>query len=39
MGVGLYLVYHIVRSLGGDVAIESRPGVGTAVTVLLSRAG
>jgi signal transduction histidine kinase len=39
MGVGLYLVYHIVRALGGDVAIESTPGVGTAVTVLLSCAG
>ncbi|MGE0433184.1 MAG: response regulator [Planctomycetota bacterium] len=34
-GIGLATVYAIVRQAGGRVAIESMPGAGTEVTVLL----
>jgi PAS domain S-box-containing protein len=34
-GLGLYMVDAIVRSLGGSVAIESRPGAGTRVSMVL----
>lgn len=34
-GMGLTMVKHIIVMHGGDVAISSRPGVGTTVTVTL----
>jgi signal transduction histidine kinase len=34
-GLGLSLVYNIVRDHGGEVALESAPGAGTMVTVEL----
>ena len=34
-GLGLATVYGLVRQFGGDVELESEPGVGTAVTVAL----
>lgn len=36
-GLGLSQVYGFVRSAGGDVQITSRPGEGTAITILLPR--
>lgn len=30
-GLGLYVTYEIMRNLGGDVKVESRPGAGTRV--------
>lgn len=33
MGLGLYVVYAIVKKLGGDISVRSRPGSGTAVTI------
>jgi putative PEP-CTERM system histidine kinase len=35
MGIGFYESAQYVRELGGDVAVESRPGSGTCVTVTL----
>lgn len=32
-GLGLYLVRHLARAMGGDVAIDSRPWEGTRVSV------
>jgi len=37
-GLGLALVYEIVRQMGGEVEIASTPGEGTVVTVHLPRA-
>ncbi|HEY1982657.1 MAG TPA: response regulator [Xanthobacteraceae bacterium] len=37
-GLGLSQVYGVVRQAGGDVAIESKPGKGTKVTIRLPRA-
>jgi two-component system sensor histidine kinase HydH len=34
-GLGLAIVHKIVESHGGEVRMESRPGEGTAVTILL----
>jgi signal transduction histidine kinase len=34
-GLGLFLSHQIVESLGGDITVKSRPGVGTAVRVWL----
>jgi signal transduction histidine kinase len=34
-GVGLSVVDHVIRAHGGDVTVESRPGDGTTVTVIL----
>ncbi len=36
-GLGLSIVYGIVRQHGGQVELESQPGRGTAVTLLLPR--
>ncbi|HVU32878.1 MAG TPA: transporter substrate-binding domain-containing protein [Opitutaceae bacterium] len=36
-GLGLATVWHLVTELGGDVAIESRPGEGTRFIVMLPR--
>jgi len=35
MGIGAYQAREYVRSLGGDVAVESTPGVGTRFTIQL----
>ena len=37
-GLGLSQVYGVVRQAGGEVAIESKPGKGTKVTIRLPRA-
>ena len=37
-GMGLSVVYGIVKSLNGDIAVKSTPGIGTAFHVLLPRA-
>ena len=37
MGLGLSIVYGIVKRQGGDIDIRSSPGQGTTVTVLLPR--
>jgi signal transduction histidine kinase len=37
-GLGLAVAYGIVRSLGGDIQIESEPGAGTRVTMWLRAA-
>jgi signal transduction histidine kinase len=34
-GIGLAVVRHVVRSHGGDIAVDSRAGEGTAVTIVL----
>jgi len=34
-GLGLAIVHKIIESHGGEVRVESRPGEGTAVTILL----
>ena len=36
-GLGLSQVYGFLRQLGGDVKIESKPGVGTSITLLFPR--
>ena len=38
MGIGVYQAREFVRSLGGDVAVSSRVGVGTTVTIQLQLA-
>src|SRR5712692_7731889 len=35
MGLGLYVSHEIVRQHGGDLLVESQPGVGATVTVVL----
>lgn len=35
IGLGLSLVQHIVRALGGDIRVRSTPGVGSVFSVLL----
>ncbi len=37
-GLGLSLVRHVVERTGGSVEIDSKPGVGTSVTVTMPRA-
>lgn len=37
-GLGLAMIYGAVRDLGGHVEIESEPGSGTTITLLLPRA-
>ncbi|UZD21665.1 PAS domain-containing sensor histidine kinase [Algoriphagus halophytocola] len=34
-GIGLYLVYNHVQSLGGKIKVDSTPGVGTIFTLIL----
>jgi signal transduction histidine kinase len=34
-GIGLSIVQHVVRAHGGDLRVESRPGAGTTVTIVL----
>ncbi len=38
-GLGLSICHNIVRSLGGEIAVESRVGVGTTLRVTLPPAG
>jgi signal transduction histidine kinase len=35
MGIGVYESSQYVRSIGGDIRVESAPGAGTSVRVLL----
>lgn len=39
MGIGAYQVLEYVRSLGGDVEVQSSPGEGTCFAVMLARHG
>ncbi len=34
-GLGLSVVHGIIQSLGGDISVESTPGIGTAFTIFL----
>lgn len=34
-GIGLYLVYHHIQSLGGSIEVESKLGVGTTFHIIL----
>ena len=36
-GIGMMIVYRIMRDHGGDVGIDSKPGAGTIVTLRLPR--
>jgi two-component system sensor histidine kinase HydH len=36
-GLGLAIVHKIVESHGGELRVQSRPGEGTAITVVLPR--
>jgi signal transduction histidine kinase len=38
MGIGMYESQQYVGSLGGDIQVDSEPGVGTRVRVRLPRA-
>jgi len=38
-GLGLSLVYDIIKKHGGDIQVDSKVGVGTKFTIVLSRAG
>ena len=38
LGVGLAIAYGIVRGRGGDIRVESRPGKGTQVTIIVPAA-
>ena len=35
MGIGAYESYQYVQELGGDIVVESTPGVGTRMRILL----
>ncbi len=35
MGIGAYQLRETVRSIGGDLSVESQPGEGTAITITL----
>ncbi len=37
MGIGAYQLRETVRSIGGDLSVESHPGEGTAITITLTR--
>jgi signal transduction histidine kinase len=36
-GLGLATCYAIIQRAGGDIAIESKPGIGTTISILLPR--
>ena len=36
-GIGLTLVYKIIRGMGGDIGVNSRPGAGTTFRITLPR--
>ena len=38
MGIGVYESAQYIRGLGGDIHVDSAPGVGTTVRVLLPQA-
>jgi signal transduction histidine kinase len=37
-GIGLPMVEHFVRDAGGEIAVDSEPGVGTTITLRLPAA-
>jgi signal transduction histidine kinase len=37
-GLGLYVCYTLLKSVGGEIAVESRAGEGTAFTVRIPKA-
>src|SRR5207253_9222020 len=37
MGIGVYESAQYIRSLGGDIRVESAPGTGTSIRVLLQQ--
>jgi len=37
LGLGLAIAYEIIRAHGGEITVQSRPGAGTRVTILLPR--
>ena len=34
-GLGMFITYGIVKRLGGSIAVDSTPGAGATVTVIL----
>lgn len=36
-GIGLYLIYNIVQKCNGTIDIESDPGIGTSITIIINK--